>query len=71
VRFLLAAAMRLPGESIERLTEGLISSLDAIDGDPDLEPEEDRCEAGDDGCAPVWVMGRRHWGSGAEQDSGV
>jgi len=40
VRFLLAAAMRLPRESIERLADGLISGLDIIDGDTDLEPDD-------------------------------
>lgn len=43
-----------------------IDRMDAMDGDPDLEPEEDRCAAGDDGCAPMWVMGQRFWGSIAE-----
>jgi hypothetical protein len=47
VRFLLAAAMRMPRESVERLTEGLIAGLDAMDGDPDLEDGHDR-EAVDD-----------------------
>ena len=42
VRFLLAAAMQMPRESVERLTEGLIARLDNMDGDPDLEPDDDR-----------------------------
>jgi hypothetical protein len=42
VRFLLAAAMRMTREAIGRLTEGLIAGLDALDGDPDLEPDDDR-----------------------------
>jgi hypothetical protein len=40
VTFLLAAAMRMPRGAIERLTEGLIASLDTLDGDPDLEPDD-------------------------------
>ena len=40
--FLHAAAMRMPRESVERLTEGLIAGLDTLDGDPDLEPDDDR-----------------------------
>lgn len=63
VDFLVRAAMRLDRPEIERLAEGLIAGLDALDGDPDLEPEQDRCLAGDDGCAPVWRNGRRVWGS--------
>ncbi len=41
VDFLLRAAMRMPRPSIERLAEGLIAGLDAIDGDPDLEPDHE------------------------------
>ena len=40
VDFLLRAAMRLPRPAIERLTESLISRLDEIDGDADLEPDD-------------------------------
>jgi hypothetical protein len=40
VDFLLRAAMRLPRPAIERLTESLISGLDEIDGDADLEPDD-------------------------------
>jgi hypothetical protein len=40
VDFLLRAAMRLPRQEIKRLTEGLITGLDAIDGDPDVEPDD-------------------------------
>jgi hypothetical protein len=39
VRFLLAAAMRMPREAVER--------LDAIDGDPDLEDGHDAEEVAD------------------------
>jgi hypothetical protein len=41
VLFLLKAAMRLPRPQIERLTDGLITGLDTLDGDPDLEPNGD------------------------------
>jgi hypothetical protein len=47
VRFLLAAAMRMPREAVERLAEGLIDRLDAIDGDPDLEDGHDAEEVAD------------------------
>ncbi|MAM37254.1 MAG: hypothetical protein CL949_01820 [Erythrobacter sp.] len=30
--------------------------------DPGEDDSEDRCTAGDDGCAPIWLHGRRHWG---------
>ncbi len=40
VDFLLRAAMRLPRPAIERLADSLISSLDELDGDPDLEPDD-------------------------------
>ena len=42
VTFLLKAAMRLPRPDVERLTECLIAGLDHLDGDPDLEPDDDR-----------------------------
>jgi hypothetical protein len=71
VDFLLRAALRLPRSSIEMLTEGLIAGLDAIDGDTDLEPEEDHCLAGDDGCAHMWRGGQRHWGSDREAEAGA
>ena len=40
VDFLLRAGMRLPRPAIERLIEGLIAGLDAMDGDADLEPDD-------------------------------
>jgi hypothetical protein len=40
VDFLLRAAIRLPRQEIERLAEGLIAALDALDGDPDLEDDD-------------------------------
>jgi len=65
VRFLLAAAMRMPRDSVERM-DGLLAGLDALDGDPDLEAEQNFCLAGDDGCSPTWRMDRKLWGSTAE-----
>ena len=47
VQFLLTAAMRLPRPAIERLTEGLITGLDLLDGDPDLEDSNDQEQAYD------------------------
>jgi hypothetical protein len=40
VNLLLQAAMQLPRGAIELLTDRLISSLDDLDGDPDLEPDD-------------------------------
>lgn len=48
---------------LEDVVERLIDELDRRDGDCDLEPEEDSCEAGDDGCGPFARHGRIHWGS--------
>lgn len=55
-------------EALAAMVELAIDRLDAMDGDPDLEPEEDRCAAGDDGCAPFWLMGQCWWGSRAEAE---
>jgi hypothetical protein len=53
---------------LEAFVASAIDLLDSIDGDADLEPEEDRCEAGDDGCG-CFVGGQAggvHWGSAHE-----
>lgn len=56
-----------PRGFVETIIEELIETLDAADGDADLEDDnEDCCPAGDDGCAPVWRHGIRHWGSHEE-----
>ena len=34
--------------------------------DPPEDDSEDMCEAGDDGCGPIWVHGRMVWGSANE-----
>ena len=39
---------RLPRETIETIIEAALAELDAREGDPDLEPEVDCCEANDD-----------------------
>jgi hypothetical protein len=51
-------------ETLRELVALAIDRMDAMDGDPDLEPEEDRCEAGDDGCGLFsrW-RGGTWWGS--------
>ena len=57
------AIRKLTRHELEAVTERLIERLDEIDGDVDLEPEEDCCAAGDDGCGPVIVHGHTQWGS--------
>ena len=57
--------------AIEDQVETLLALLDAMDGDCDLEPEHDRCEAGDDGCGALYNhQGVRVWGS-SDEDRGV
>lgn len=60
-------ATRLAGlsrDEIAALAELAIDALDAMDGDTDLEPDDDDlCEAADDGCAPVFRGGHVWWGS--------
>jgi hypothetical protein len=51
---------------LEDVVERLIDELDRRDGDFDLEPEHDACQAGDDGCAPFRRHGRVYWGSEEE-----
>ncbi len=44
-----------------------IDLLDVLDGDADLEDsDEDRCEAGDDGCGPHLHYGI-HWGASDDE----
>ncbi len=45
-----------------------VDMLDAIDGDPDDEPEEDQCEAGDDGCGYHQRGCYSAWGSLNDED---
>ena len=61
---LIAQALpKLSRHELEAVTERLIDWLNTLDPDPELEPEEDRCVAGDDGCAPVILHGRTYWGA--------
>lgn len=60
---LLRALVSFGRGDLELVAALAIDRLDQLDGDPDLEPEFDRCEAGDDGCGPSMVNGIRHWGS--------
>jgi len=61
---MLATIPSLPRPVLARLVARMIDRLDELDGDTDLEPDnDDACEAGDDGCAPVWMHGQRHWGA--------
>lgn len=63
----LPVAMR---QRIESTVEQLIALLDADDPDSDMEQEEEGyCEAGDDGCGPMFVHGYKHWGSDRDDDS--
>lgn len=61
------AIRKLTRHELEAVTERLIERLDEIDGDVDLEPEEDCCSAGDDGCGPIIRHGVVHWGSDRDE----
>ncbi len=61
-------ATRLADLSRSELSELAEMAINAIDGGPDLEPDdEDHCEAGDDGCGLFsrW-RGGAWWGSHEE-----
>ncbi|MBP7339088.1 hypothetical protein [Niveispirillum sp.] len=45
---IVAVLLGLPRSDVEVAVEALIAHLDAIDGDPDLEPEVDCCDGHDD-----------------------
>jgi hypothetical protein len=60
---MLRAIPSLPRPVLARLTEKLIERLDELDGDCDLEPEDDRCLAGDDGCGFYRDGARSGWGA--------
>jgi hypothetical protein len=45
---LLASVPSLPRALLSRLTARMIDRMDEMDGDIDLEPDEDCCAAGDD-----------------------
>lgn len=60
---LIRALVSFGRADLELVASLAIDRMDALDGDSDLEPEIDHCEASDDGCGPVVVNGIRHWGS--------
>lgn len=60
---LFTAIPSLPRAELSRLVTRMIDRMDEIDGDPDLEAEEDVDEAHDDGCDPVYVRGQLRWGA--------
>jgi hypothetical protein len=67
---LLALLPSLPRAELARLTERMIDRMDELDGDPDLELEHEGDDSHDDGCGPIYIHGRRVWGSD-EDDRGV
>lgn len=60
---LLTVIPSLPRPVLARLTTHMIERMDELDGDTDLEAEQDFCLAGDDGCGPVYRDGKQYWGS--------
>jgi hypothetical protein len=58
---LLASVPSLPRPILARLTARMIDRLDELDGDADDEPEEDRCDAGDDEIAAGVAPAFRSW----------
>ena len=58
----------LPRPVLSQLVQQRIDRLDDLDGKADLEPEEDRCSAADDGCG-IFLYGQLCWGS--EHDDGA
>ena len=70
-RAFLRPLVPLTRHDIEAAIEALIERLDALDGDPDLEPDdEDCCPAGDDdlGAHPYGVWHSAH-GPGTPEDA--
>lgn len=72
---LLAAVPSLPRALLARLTARMIERLDELDCDPDHEPEEDCCDAGDDiirsGASPAdrWCYDLQRAGAGSDDDA--
>lgn len=58
-------------KAIESQIEALLWLLDEMDGDPDVEEEEDVCAAHDDGCGAVWINGQLYWGSEEDEPQGT
>ena len=59
-RFTRLVSLFEPGE-IEAAVDALIAYLDSRAGDPDLEPEQDRCYDGDNHMIAGPVYQRDHW----------
>lgn len=59
----------LPRDVLSAIVTAMINRIDELDGDPDFEPEQDRCLAGDDGCGAVVIpwFGRVVYGSDHEE----
>lgn len=55
---ILAALPSLPRPVLARITARLIDRLDELDGDTDLEPEEDCDEKSEDEFRPEWLAKR-------------
>lgn len=57
-------------DAIDKAAEGLIELADAIDGDPDREPDADNEETGDKepGLGSVDQTDQRHWAGGSDGD---
>ena len=52
---------------LDAIAEAAISILDEM-----VDPDEDQCQAGDDGCGPVWIAGvGMFWGSDNNQTTPV
>lgn len=52
---LLASVPSLPRALLSRLTARMIDRMAELDGDPDLEPDEDCCAGGDDNPGGVSI----------------
>ena len=57
----------LSRHELAALADRLIDAIDSADDDIDLEPEEDCCDAGDDGCGPIVRHGVVYWGSDRDE----
>lgn len=80
VDFLVRAAIRLQRSEIERLTEALITAMDALDGDTDVELNGDEADkSGDEGdysineridqSEPVATAGNDQFNAGVPEDA--
>ena len=60
---LIRALVSFGRADLELVATLAIDHLDMLDGDPDLEPEVDCCQAGDDGCGAIVRHGLVYHGS--------